>query len=180
MYFTTTKSVNIKDLYMHKKDNALENTIHEKFMMMAYREALKAYRKLETPVGAVIVSDGKIIARGHNLREQKQDPTQHAEIIAIKKAAKKLGSWRLTDCDLYVTLEPCPMCAGLLIQSRIRNLYYGAKDPKAGAVGSVLDILAIEKFNHRVNVYSGIMEKECSLILKEFFKELRKSKNKKV
>ncbi|KNY29685.1 tRNA adenosine(34) deaminase TadA [Pseudobacteroides cellulosolvens] len=161
---------------MKKKDISSEKTIHEKYMNEAYKEGLKAYGKLETPVGAVIVFNGKIIARGHNTREQKQDPTLHAEIIAIKKAAKKLGSWRLIDCDLYVTLEPCPMCAGALIQSRIRNLYYGAKDPKAGAVGSVLDILAIEKFNHKVNVYSGIMENKCSDILKNFFRELRKSK----
>ena len=164
---------------MKKKDISWERTNHEKYMKEAYKEGLKAYNKLETPVGAVIVFNGKIIARGHNTREQKQDPTQHAEIIAIKKAAKKLGSWRLIDCDLYVTLEPCPMCAGALIQSRIRNLYYGAKDPKAGAVGSVLDLLAIEKFNHRVNAYNGIMENECSEILKNFFRELRKSKGKK-
>ncbi|MDP4180370.1 MAG: tRNA adenosine(34) deaminase TadA [Bacillota bacterium] len=152
---------------------ALTPKIHEKFMKQAYNEALKAYKKLETPVGAVIVLDGKIIARGHNKRESNQDPTLHAEIIAIKKAAKKLGSWRLTDCDMYVTLEPCPMCAGALIQSRIRNLFFGAFDPKAGAAGSVINILALEKFNHKVEVINGIMEDECSKILKDFFKELR-------
>lgn len=162
---------------MIKKDTP-QGKIHKKYMMQAYKEALKAYAKLETPVGAVIVFEGKIIARGHNTREQTQDPTQHAEIIAIKKAAKKLGSWRLIDCDLYVTLEPCPMCSGAIIQSRIKTVYYGAADPKAGAAGSVIDLFAIEKFNHKVNVFRGIMKNECSEVLKKFFKELRKSKEK--
>jgi tRNA(adenine34) deaminase len=163
---------------MTKKAASSESKIREKYMLQAYNEAINAYAKLETPVGAVIVFEGKIIARGHNAREQTQDPTQHAEIIAIKKAAKKLGSWRLMDCDLYVTLEPCPMCAGAIIQSRVRNVYYGASDPKAGAAGSVIDIFSVEKFNHRVSVFSGVLEKECSEVLKDFFRELRRSNGK--
>lgn len=158
-----------------KKIQRYEN-IHEKLMDKAYGEAVKAYKKNETPVGAVIVKDGKIIARGHNERETKQDPTAHAEIIAIRKASKKIGSWRLNDCDMYVTLEPCTMCAGALIQARIRRLFVGAADPKAGAGGSVLNVFNVEKFNHRVEVINGIMEDKCSEILKRFFKELRASK----
>ncbi|NSW90164.1 MAG: nucleoside deaminase [Firmicutes bacterium] len=142
-------------------------------MNEAYKEALKAYKKEEVPIGAIIVKDNNIIARAHNERELKNDATLHAEISAIKKACKKLGLWRLNDCDMYVTLEPCVMCAGALIQARIRTVYIGTADPKAGAVGSVIDILGIEKFNHKVNVVYGIMEEECSSILKNFFKELR-------
>lgn len=154
------------------KDKAIKN--HEWFMERAYKEALKAYMKDEVPIGAVIVKDGKIIARGHNERELKQDATLHAEITAIRKACKKLGSWRLNDCDMYVTLEPCTMCAGALIQSRIRTVYIGALDPKAGAAGSVIDVFNVREFNHKVDVVYGIMEEECSEILKKFFRELRK------
>lgn len=143
------------------------------FMKEAYKEAVKAYKKGEVPIGAVIVKDGIIISRAHNERELKQDATLHAEMTCIRKACKKLNSWRLNDCDMYVTLEPCPMCAGALIQARIRKLYIGAMDPKGGAVGSVIDILAENKFNHKVEVAYGIMEEECSAILKEFFKNLR-------
>lgn len=148
----------------------------EWFMNKAYTEAIKAYNKEETPVGAVIVRDGKIISHGHNERESKEDPTLHAEITAIRKASKKLGSWRLNDCDMYVTLEPCTMCAGAIIQARIRRLYIGAPDPKAGAAGSVINVLAVERFNHRVEVISGILEEKCSEILKRFFRELRLKK----
>ena len=149
---------------------------HEYYMKQALKEAQKAYKKAETPVGAVIVRDGKIISRGHNDKELKNDPTCHAEINAIRKAAKKLDSWRLNDCDLYVTLEPCTMCAGAIIQARIRNLYIGTMDPKAGAVGSVIDVLGIQQFNHRVYVENGILTKESSDILKKFFRELRENK----
>jgi tRNA(adenine34) deaminase len=148
-------------------------TNHEQFMNKAYREAIKAYEKDEVPIGAVIVKDSKIIARAHNEREQKNDATLHAEISAIKKACKKIGTWRLNDCDMYVTLEPCAMCAGALIQARIRTVYIAAKDPKAGAVGSVINILDVDTFNHKVDVVYGIMEEECSKLLKDFFKELR-------
>lgn len=143
------------------------------FMNKAFQEALKAYEKEEVPIGAVIVKDGKIIARAHNEKELKQDATLHAEITAIKKACKKLDSWRLNDCDIYVTLEPCCMCAGAIIQARIKNLYIGTADPKAGGAGSIIDIFGVEKFNHKVEVSFGIMEAECSGILKTFFKKLR-------
>lgn len=146
------------------------------FMNEAYKEAIKAYKQDEIPIGAVVVKDSKIIARGHNERELKNDATLHAEITAIKKACRKLDSWRLNDCDMYVTLEPCVMCAGALVHARIRTVYIGTPDPKAGAVGSVIDILSIEKLNHKVDVVYGIMEDECSAILKSFFKELRAKK----
>ena len=142
-------------------------------MKEALKEAKKAYLKEEVPVGAVVVYNGKIIARGHNLREIKESVLGHAELVAISKASKKIGSWKLEDCDIYVTLEPCPMCSGAIIQSRIKNLYFGAYDPKGGAAGSVLDLYDY-KFNHKVNVVGGIMEEECSTIIKEFFNELRK------
>ncbi len=153
--------------------------MHEQFMNKAYIEAVKAYKKNEAPVGAVIVKDGEIISRGHNERESKKDPTLHAEITAIRKASRKLESWRLAGCDMYVTLEPCAMCAGALIQARIRRLYIGAPDPKAGAAGSVLNIFDTDGFNHKVEVFSGILEDKCSLILKQFFKEIRHAKIKK-
>mgnify|MGYP005766706621 FL=1 len=150
--------------------------MQEYFMKQALKEAEKAYKKLEVPVGAVIVKDGTIIARGYNQKETKKDTTKHAEIIAIQKASKKLGSWRLIDCEMYVTLEPCSMCAGAIINSRIKKIYIGTKDEKTGAVGSVLNLLEDYKFNHKVEIESGIMQKECEKILKDFFKELRKSK----
>ena len=148
-------------------------TEQEKFMKEALKEAKKAYDKEEIPVGAVIVKDNKIIARAYNVKEEKMDTTKHAEILAIQKASKKLKSWRLQDCDMYVTLEPCSMCAGALIQSRIRKVYIGTMDHKTGACGSVLNLLEDYKFNHKVQIESGIMEKECESILKEFFKYLR-------
>ena len=146
--------------------------VKNKYMEAALAEAKKAYLIDEVPVGAVIVYNDKIIARGHNTRETKQSVLGHAEINAIKKASKKIGSWRLEDCDMYVTLEPCSMCSGAIIQSRIKNLYFGAFDPKTGACGSVLNLFE-HNFNHKVNVVSGIMEEECSRIIKEFFRELR-------
>ena len=151
--------------------------MEEKFMKEALKEAKKAYDKLEVPVGAVIVKDGKIIARAHNLKETKYDTTKHAEILAIQKASKKLNSWRLIDCEMYVTLEPCSMCAGALINSRIKKVYIGASDKKTGAVGSVFNLLEDYIFNHKVEYEKGVMQDECEKILKEFFKELRKIKN---
>jgi len=148
----------------------------EKFMKEALKEAKKAYSKLEVPVGVVIVKDNKIIARAYNQKEIKNDTTNHAEILAIKKASKKLNSWRLLDCEMYVTLEPCSMCAGALIQSRIKKVYIGAMDEKTGACGSVLNLLSDYKFNHNVEIETGILKNECEGILKDFFKELRKSK----
>ena len=150
--------------------------VQEKYMKEALKEALKALKKDEVPVGAVIVKDGKIIARAHNLKESKKDTTKHAEIEAIKKASKKLDSWRLEDCEMYVTLEPCPMCAGALIQSRIKKLYIGTMDEKTGACGSKLNLLKDYKFNHKVEVETEILKEDCEKILKDFFKSLRKSK----
>lgn len=149
--------------------------MQEKFMKEALKEAKKAYEKLEVPVGAVIVKDGKIIARAHNQKETKFDTTKHAEILAIQKASKKLQSWRLIDCDMYVTLEPCSMCAGAIINSRIKNVYIGASDEKTGAVGSVFNLFTDYKFNHKPEFEKGILEDECRGLLQEFFKALRKS-----
>ena len=151
--------------------------MQEKFMKEALKEAEKAYKKLEVPVGAVIVKDGKIIARGHNQKETKTDTTKHAEIIAIQKASKKLKAWRLLDCEMYVTLEPCAMCAGAIINSRIKKVYIGTKDNKTGAVGSVLNLFEDFTFNHKVESEIGLMQEECEKLLKQFFKELRLSKN---
>jgi len=148
----------------------------EKFMKEALKEAQKAFDKEEVPVGAVIVKDGKIIARAHNLKETKKDTTNHAEILAIQKASKKLDAWRLEDCEMYITLEPCAMCAGALIQSRIKKIYIGTMDYKTGACGSVLNLLENYKFNHTVEIETGILQEECEKILKDFFKELRKKK----
>ena len=152
--------------------------MQEEFMQEALKEARKAYKKLEIPVGAVIVRDGEIIAKAHNIKEEKKDTTKHAEILAIQKASKKLQSWRLLDCEMYVTLEPCPMCAGAIIQSRIKKVYIGTMDEKTGACGSVLNLLKDYKFNHEVEVETGIMQNECEELLKQFFKELRELKRK--
>lgn len=142
-------------------------------MKIALTEARKAEIKDEVPIGCVIVKNGKIIARGHNVRETKKDPCGHAEIIAIRKAAKKIGDWQLVDCDIYVTLEPCIMCAGALIQSRIARIFYGAKDYKGGALGSSINVLNSSNINHRPYVESGIMEDDCSKIIKDFFRKKR-------
>ena len=148
----------------------------EKYMKEALKEAQKAYDKLEVPVGCVIVKDDKIIARGYNQKETKFDTTKHAEILAIQKASKKLQSWRLLDCDMYVTLEPCSMCAGAIINSRIKNLYIGTLDEKTGAAGSVLNLFEDYTFNHKVNEEKNILADDCEKILKDFFKNLRKIK----
>ncbi len=147
-------------------------------MKEALKEAQKAYEKKEVPVGAVIVKDGKIIAKAHNIKEEKNDTTKHAEILAISKASKKLQSWRLTDCEMYVTLEPCSMCAGACIGARIKKVYIGTMDLKTGACGSVLNLLEDYTFNHKVELETGILQKECESILKKFFKELRQEKKK--
>ena len=149
------------------------------FMKEALKEAKKAVKKLEVPVGCVIVKDGKIIARAHNVKESKKDTTKHAEIIAIQKASKKLEAWRLLNCEMYVTLEPCPMCAGAIIQSRIKKIYIGTMDEKTGACGSVLNLLQDYPFNHTVEIETGIEKEECEKELKEFFKKLRKIKKEK-
>ncbi len=145
-------------------------------MKKAYALAKRAYAIDEVPVGAVIVKDGKIISRAFNKRETAKDSTAHAELSAILKACKKLGGWRLSGCTLYVTLEPCVMCAGAIINSRIDRVVIGTKDPKAGAMGSVIDINSLP-LNHKTEVTYGIMEEECKKILKDFFANLRKKRN---
>lgn len=152
--------------------------LNEKWMKEAIKEAQKAYDKLEVPVGVVIVKNNKIIARAHNVKEEKKDTTKHAEIIAIQKASKKLDNWRLIDCEMYVTLEPCSMCAGALINSRIKKVWIGTTDERTGACGSVLNLLQDYTFNHKVDVEVGILQKECETLLKDFFKQLRKIKSK--
>jgi len=143
------------------------------YMAEAINEAKKALELGEVPVGAVIVRNGEIISRAYNLRETSRQATAHAELLAIQKACSHLNSWRLDNCDLYVTLEPCPMCAGAIINARIKSVYFGAYDPKGGACGSVADLFRKGNFNHAPIVYSGIMEEECETLLKEFFSKLR-------
>lgn len=144
-----------------------------KFMEEALKEAQLAFQSGEVPIGAVIEKDGQIIGRGHNLTRTLKDPTAHAEMIAIREAARNLGGWRLIGCSMYVTVEPCAMCAGAMIWSRIENLYIGAMDVKAGACGSVFNIPQEERLNHRIHVETGIMETQCRGIMQEFFGQLR-------
>ena len=148
----------------------------EKFMKEALRQAKLAYKDGETPIGAVIARDGEIIARGRNKREKKKNSLCHAEIAAINKACRRLGGWRLPGCELYVTLEPCPMCAGAVIQSRIQNVYFGAYDKKAGCAGSKCDLFKAGLFNFDVTAEGGFMEDECAQLLSSFFRELRMRK----
>ncbi|MDO4549783.1 MAG: tRNA adenosine(34) deaminase TadA [Planctomycetia bacterium] len=156
------------------KNILTETEIHEYFMREALREAEYAQREDEVPVGAVIVCEGKIIARAHNQRQQLHDPTAHAEMIAITQAGAVLESWRLEKCVLYVTLEPCPMCAGAILQARIPSVVYGAKDGKAGAVDTLYHLLNDERLNHRCEVISGILQTSCGEILTRFFDAKRK------
>lgn len=145
-------------------------------MKEALKEAKKAYKIGEIPIGAVIVRNDRIIARGHNQKETKCDATKHAEIIAIQKASKKIQGWRLEDCEMYVTLEPCMMCTGAIIQSRLKKVYIGTMDEKMGYCGSVLNLLEYNKYDYRVEAETGIMKEECSKIIKDFFAQLRKNK----
>ena len=149
---------------------------HTKHMNIALNEARKAYLIDEVPIGAVIIKDGRVISKAHNLRENKQSATAHAEVLAIEKACKKLGSWRLEGCVLYVTLEPCTMCIGASILARVDGIVYGAKDPKGGSLGSLYDVSLIKGFNHYPWVVSGVCEEESSLLLKDFFKNKRLNK----
>ncbi|AMA71403.1 MULTISPECIES: tRNA adenosine(34) deaminase TadA [Aneurinibacillus] len=151
----------------------------EYYMGLAIEEAKKAEALGEVPIGAVIVRDGKVVGRGYNLRETAKDPIAHAELIAIKEASETLGGWRLLGTTLYVTLEPCPMCAGAIVQARIPRVVYGAMDPKAGCAGSLMNLLQEERFNHQVEVVQGICEAECSALLKDFFRALREKRKKK-
>ncbi len=148
----------------------------EYFMKLALREALRAYDINEVPVGAIIVKDGNIISTGYNKKESLKDPTAHAEMIAIRKAAEKLGGWRLLGSTMYVTVEPCPMCAGAIISSRIKRLVIGVKDEKMGGCGSVVNITCNSNFNHMVDISWGILEEDCECLMKEFFKNLRKKR----
>ncbi|MFZ5967348.1 MAG: tRNA adenosine(34) deaminase TadA [Bacillota bacterium] len=151
--------------------------MQEYFMQQAILEAEKAFELNEVPIGAVVVRHEKVIARAFNLRETTSDPTAHAEILAIRQASRVLGGWRLIGCDLYVTIEPCPMCAGAIMLARIENLIIGAMDKKGGAAGSLLNIPEDERFNHKTKIITGVMEEECSSLMKNFFAQLR-NKNK--
>ncbi len=154
----------------------MQDKQQEKFMRAALCQAKKAYALDEVPIGCVIVRDGKIIARGYNRRNTDKNTLSHAELIAIKKAAKKLGDWRLEGCTMYITLEPCQMCAGAMVQARLTEAVIGSMNPKAGCAGSVLNILEMDGFNHKVQVTRGVLEQECSEMLSRFFKELRRKK----
>lgn len=146
------------------------------FMKLALKEAMAAAAAGEVPVGAVIVKDDRVIGRGRNQRETLHDPTAHAEMIALTAAAEAVGDWRLEDCDIYVTLEPCPMCAGALVNARVRRLIFGPHDPKAGACGSLFNLIQDSRLNHRVEMQSGVMGEECAWLLRDFFQKRRKGK----
>ena len=148
-------------------------TQDEKYMKQAIKQAKKAYALDEVPIGCVIVAGDKIIARGYNRRNTDKNPLAHAELSAIRKASKKTGDWRLEECTMYVTLEPCQMCAGATVQSRMDKVVIGSMSPKAGCAGSVLKILQMEAFNHQVEIVSGVLEEECSKLLSDFFVDLR-------
>lgn len=148
----------------------------EKYMREAIRQAKKAYALEEAPIGCVIVREGRIIARGYNRRNTEGNALAHAELSAIKKASKKTGDWRLEDCTMYVTLEPCQMCAGAIVQSRMKKVVIGSMNPKAGCAGSVLNLLQMPQFNHQVELVTGVLEEECSQMLSAFFRELREKK----
>ena len=148
----------------------------EKYMREAIRQAKKAYALEEAPIGCVIVREGRIIARGYNRRNTEGNALAHAELSAIKKASKKTGDWRLEDCTMYVTLEPCQMCAGAIVQCRMKKVVIGSMNPKAGCAGSVLNLLQMPQFNHQVELVTGVLEEECSQMLSAFFRELREKK----
>ena len=148
--------------------------MHEHFMQIAYEEAQQALREDEVPIGAAIIHSGRVIARAHNQREQLHDPTAHAEMIAITQAAESLQSWRLDGCTLYVTLEPCPMCAGAIVQARIPTVVYGAVDPKAGAAQTLYHLLNDPRLNHRADTVAGVMAEPCARIISQFFQEQRR------
>ena len=158
-----------------KKDQWLreKRPIHEKYMKDAIRQAKKAAALGEVPIGCVIVHDGQVIGRGYNRRNTDKSTLAHAEITAIKRASKKLGDWRLEDCTLYVTLEPCQMCAGAIVQARIPEVMIGCMNPKAGCAGSIYNLLQEPAFNHQVSLFKGVLEEECSQMLKDFFRSLR-------
>ena len=153
-----------------------EKKMDERFMREAIRQARKAGALMEVPIGCVIVYEGKIIARGYNRRNTDKNTISHAELNAIRKASKKLGDWRLEGCTMYITLEPCQMCAGAIVQARVSRVVIGSMNPKAGCAGSILNLLEMEQFNHQVEVTRGVLQEECSQMLSGFFKELREIK----
>ena len=159
-----------------EKTLKVQYTEQEKFMKEAIRQAKKAAAIQEVPIGCVIVYNGKIIGRGYNRRVVDKNTLSHAELNAIRKASRVIGDWRLEDCDMYVTLEPCQMCSGAIVQARMRKVYIGCMNPKAGCAGSVLNLLQMPKFNHQVEIEVGVCKEECSRMLTEFFRELRKKK----
>lgn len=154
-------------------------TSHQYYMSIALEEARKAAKKGEVPIGAVVVKDEKIIARAHNLRETDQSPTAHAEHLAMERAAEALGTWRLEGCTLYVTLEPCVMCAGTIVMSRVDTVVFGAMDPKGGCVGSLMNLVQDSRMNHRATVVTGVLAYSCGEVLRQFFKALRMQKKRK-
>ena len=156
-----------------------QEQIHERFMREAIKQAKKAEDLDEVPIGCVIVHEGKIIARGYNKRNTMKSTLAHAELLAIRKACKKLGDWRVEECTMYITLEPCQMCAGAIVQARIPRVVIGASNKKAGCAGSIINLLQMEQFNHQVELTKGVLEEECSQMMKEFFRAMRKKKGKK-
>lgn len=155
-------------------DETVDKIVHEHWMRKAMVQAKLAEDMGEVPIGAIIVRGEEIIGRGYNLRETSQDATAHAEIVAIREASQTIGAWRLLDCRLYVTLEPCPMCAGAIVQSRIPQVIYGTGDPKAGCAGTLMNLLQEPRFNHRTEVIDGVLQEECSSMLTQFFRKLRR------
>ena len=153
-------------------------TEEERYMKEAIRQAHKAWKLQEVPIGCVIVKDGKIIARGYNRRNTDKNTLAHAELLAIRKASRAVGDWRLEECTMYITLEPCQMCAGAIVQARISRVVIGSRNPKAGCAGSVLNLLQMPRFNHQVELTEGVLEEECSSMLTDFFKELRGQRKK--
>lgn len=163
---------------IEKDSTEKDQDIREKYMREALRQAKKAAAIGETPIGCVIVHRDKIIARGYNKRNSRKTALGHAELTAIQKAGKKLGDWRLEDCTMYITLEPCPMCAGAIVQARIPRVVIGAMNPKAGCAGSILNLLQVDRFNHQAEVTTGVLERECQTVMKDFFRQLRESRKK--
>ena len=161
---------------LQRKQEEAQRKLDEKYMKEAIRQAKKAYAIREVPIGCVIVYEGRIIGRGDNRRTIDKNTLAHAELQAIRKASKKMDDWRLEDCTMYVTLEPCQMCSGALVQSRIKRVVVGCMNPKAGCAGSVMNLLQVPEFNHQVELTTGVLEEQCSSMLKQFFRELRQKK----
>ncbi len=163
-------------MVMDKMDEKNRNDADRKYMKEAVRQAKKAYKIGEVPIGCVIVYEGLVIGRGYNRRTIDKNPLAHAELSAIRKASKKMGDWRLEGCTMYVTLEPCQMCAGAIVQSRMDRVVVGCMNPKAGCAGSILNLLDMKEFNHQVELTTGVLKEECSQMMKQFFRELREKK----